>query len=167
MWLLVRTACHTWTSCCVHAVVVVGSPYSELYVDWMPHCWNISWSKLVLAAWSRRIERALWQRLNCVLELRTKWTDKVIAAKVCHAKSSKRIGVVRALPCHSCADVSEGEAKALPCQSCADVSEGEAKALPCQSWADVSEGEAKAFLCQSCALSSKQARRPRLRLAVY
>ena len=50
--------------------------------------------------------------------------------------------------------------------SCADVSETVAKALPCQSRPDVSDTVAMALLCQSSALSSEQARRPRLRLAV-
>ena len=38
-------------------VDVVGSPHSEWYVDWLSQCWSMSWSKLVLAAWSRRVER--------------------------------------------------------------------------------------------------------------
>ena len=40
-----------------YVVVEVGSPYSESHVDWMLHCWSVSWSKRVLAAWSRRVER--------------------------------------------------------------------------------------------------------------
>ena len=121
-----------------HVLVVVSSPCSKSYVGWMLHCWSMSWSKLVLVAWSRRVEWVYWLRFNHVLDQRTKWTDRVIMAKVCHAlahaKLSERIGEVRALPCSSCADISEGEAKALP--------------------------------CQSSALLSKQAGRPQLRLAV-
>ena len=127
-----------------------------------------------------------WLRLNCVLELRTKWTNGVIVAKVfyalAHAKSSERIGETRALPCPSCADVSgsvakaiprlscayvsESKVKAMPRLSCADVSESEAKAMQCLSCADVSESEAKALPYQNSALSSKQVGRPRLRLVV-
>ena len=59
-----------------------------------------------------------------------------------------------------------GEARALRCPSCANVSESGAKAMPCQSCVDVSESEAKALPCKSSTLSSKQAERPRLRLAV-
>ena len=58
-----------------------------------------------------------------------------------------KLGLCRA---PSSADVLETVAMALPCQSCADVSETVVMALP----------------CQSCAVLSKQARRPRLRLAV-
>ena len=50
--------------------------------------------------------------------------------------------------------------------SCADVSETVAVALPCQNGVGVSMTVAKAFQCQSSALSSEQARRPRLRLAL-
>ena len=48
----------------------------------------------------------------------------------------------------------------------AGVSETIAMAFPCQNCADVSETVAKAFPCQSSVVSSEQARRPRLRLAV-
>ena len=60
----------------------------------------------------------------------------------------------------------ETVAMALPCQSCADLSETVAMALQCQSCADVSKTVAKALPCQSSALSSEQARRPQLKLAV-
>ena len=64
------------------------------------------------------------------------------------------------------ADISEIIAMAVPHQSCADVSGTAAMALMCQSCVDVSETVAKALPCQSSAVSSRQARRPRLRLAV-
>ena len=82
MCLQARTASRTWVRCCnaracrrcgrqsvervvrglnatmlEQVVVVVGSPYSESYVGWMLHCWSMSWSKLVLGAWSSRVER--------------------------------------------------------------------------------------------------------------
>ena len=66
MWLLAHIASLTWARCCntrecrrcgrqsVQRVVrgvdaallervvdVVGSPYSESYMDWMLHCWSI------------------------------------------------------------------------------------------------------------------------------
>ena len=47
-----------------------------------------------------------------------------------------------------------------------DVSETVAKALPCKSCADISETVAMALPCQSSAVSSKQARRLQLRLAL-
>ena len=58
------------------------------------------------------------------------------------------------------------EAKALLCPSCADVSESEAKAIPHLVCADVSVSMTKALPCPRYALLSKQAGRPRLRLAV-
>ena len=42
--------------------------------------------KLVLTAWSRRVERAWWLRPSRVLVLRTKWTDGETVAKVCQVK---------------------------------------------------------------------------------
>ena len=52
------------------------------------------------------------------------------------------------------------------CQICADVSETVAMAVPCQSCADVSETVAMALPYRSSTVSSGQAGRPRLRLAV-
>ncbi len=52
------------------------------------------------------------------------------------------------------------------CKGCADVSKTVAMALSCQGCADVSVTVVKALPFQSCAVSSKQARMPRLRLAV-
>ena len=142
VWFLAHTVIHMWgRSCnaraCHHCgwhsvqrdirgldaamlehVVVVGSPYSKSYVDWMLQCWSRSWSKLVLAAWSCRVERAWWLRLNRVLELQPKWTDRVITAKVCHAlahaKSSELIGEARALPTLTVQTYQEVRLKALP-----------------------------------------------------
>ena len=158
MWLLTRTESRTWArscnarACCrygrqsVQRVVrvldaallervvdLVGSPFSESYVDWMLQCWSVSWSKLVLVACSRRVERAWWVKLNRVLELRTKWTDRVIAATICHAlahaKSSERIGEARALPTLAVRTYLEVRLKALPRLSRADVSETTAKVV--------------------------------------
>ena len=64
-----------------------GSPYSEFSVDWMLHCWSVMVEAVVLTAWTRRVKRAWWPRLN-----RSKWTDRETVAKVCkalgHTKSS-------------------------------------------------------------------------------
>ena len=87
-----------WASCCNARAVHTASRTRA-------GCWiaGASWSKLVLAVWSRRVERAGWLRLNRFLVLRTKWTDKETVAKVCHAlahtRSSERIGEARALSC--------------------------------------------------------------------
>ena len=175
MWLLARTASRAWARSCDASAVHTASR------TWTGCCIaGVSWSKLVLVAWSRRDERPWWVRLNRVLVLRTKWTDRETVAKICQAlaytKSSELCRapscadvsetVAMALPCQSFADVSETVAMALPYQSCAVVSETVAMALPCQSCADISQAVAKALPCQSSAVSSEQARTPRLRLAV-
>ena len=151
-----------------HVVVEASSPYSESYVDWMLHCWSVSWFKLMLAAWSRRVERVRWLRLNRVLELWTKWTDWVIVAKVCmrgRASESVRLGLCCA---PSCADISETVAKALPRHSCVDnVSETVANAMLCHSCADISETVVKVFRAKAVrTYRANQTGRLRLRLAL-
>ena len=112
MWLLAHTASHTWARCCNAKAVCTASR------TWTGCCIaGVSWLKSVLAALSRRVERVWWLRLNCVLGLRTKWTNGETMVKVCqalaHTKSSKQISEARALMYQSCADVSEMVAKAL------------------------------------------------------
>ena len=97
MWLLVCAASRTLTrSCNAGACGRCGRQSVQRVVRGLGAAMHLSWSKLVLAAWSCRVKRVWWQRLNRVLAQWTKWTDRVSVAKVCHAfayvKSSERIG---------------------------------------------------------------------------
>ena len=53
MWLLACTASRTWARCCNARAVHTASRV------WAGSCIaGVLWSKLILAAWSRRVERA-------------------------------------------------------------------------------------------------------------
>ena len=166
MWLLVRTASRTWARCCNARAVRTasrtwtGCPFA-----------GVSWSKLVLAAWSHRVERAWWLRLNCVLVLRTKWTDWETVAKVCqalvHMKSSEQIDEAWVFSCPwLCRSIGNGSYGFTVPKLCGRIGDGSygfslpklcgciesaAMALPSQRCADASETVAKALSCQSCA----------------
>ena len=96
MKLLARTASRTWARCCnAKAVCTASRTRTSCCIA------GASWSKSVLAAWSRRVKWAWWLRLNRLLVLWTKWTDRETVAKVCqalaHKKLSEQIGEARAL----------------------------------------------------------------------
>ena len=53
MWLLARSASRTWARCSsARAVRTVSRTWTGCRIA------GVSWSKLVLTAWSRRVERA-------------------------------------------------------------------------------------------------------------
>ena len=110
----------------------------------------------MLTAWSRRVERAWWLRLNRVLVLRTKWTDKETVAKVfqalAHMKLSERIGEARALSCSELrrriGDGSYGFAVPKLCGRIGDGSYGFSVPKLCICIRDGSYGFAMPNLCE-------------------